>query len=171
MSEKLNQTAKSPFDEQRIAVFIDVQNMFYSAMNIFGKKLDFEQVLRKIIRGRKCVRALAYIVQSPDVDQSKFLEFLDKIGVEVKKKPLKIRPDGTSKGDWDMGIAIDSINIAPKADVIALVSGDGDFAVLVEKLKALGAKVEVYSFPASTAETLRESADYYCPLDSSVLMQ
>lgn len=161
---------KNVFTDQRVAVFIDVQNMFYSAMNIFGKKLDFEQLLAKIQRGRKMVRAIAYVVQSPEVDQSKFLEFLDSIAVEVKKKPLKIRPDGTSKGDWDMGIAIDSINMAPKVDVIALVSGDGDFSVLVEKLKALGVKVEVYSFPASTAEALKEAADYYSPLDSSVLL-
>ncbi len=170
VNEKQTNFLKSVYEDQRIAIFIDVQNMFYSAMNIFGKKLDFEELLKRIVAGRKIVRAIAYIVQSPDVDQSKFLEFLDKIGVEVKKKPLRIRPDGTSKGDWDMGIAIDSINIASRADVVALVSGDGDFAVLVEKLKALGAKVEVYSFPASTAEVLRDAADYYVPLDASVLM-
>jgi len=168
-TEKPNQQ-KSVYSDQRIAVLIDVQNMFYSAMNIFGKKVDFAEVLNRIVRGRKLVRAIAYIVQSPEVDQSKFLEFLDSIGVEVKKKSLKVRPDGTAKGDWDMGIAIDSINLAPRVDVIALVSGDGDFAVLVEKLKAIGTKVEVYSFPSSTAEALKEAADYYQPLDNSVLL-
>ncbi len=168
--EKTTEFNQEIYTDQRIAVFIDVQNMFYSAMNIYGKKLDFSEVLKRIVRGRKLVRAIAYIVRSPEVDQSKFISFLSSIGVEIKSKPLKIRPDGTSKGDWDMGIAIDSINIASKVDVIALVSGDGDFAVLLEKLKTFGARVEVYSFPSSTAEVLKDAADLYFPLDSSVLL-
>jgi len=144
--------------------------MFYSAMSIFKKKLNFDSLVRTIARGRRLVRAIAYIVQSPEVDQTKFIDFLDSIGVEVKVKALKVRPDGTSKGDWDMGIAIDSINLAPKVDVIGLVSGDGDFTVLVQKLQALGVKVEVYAFPSSTAEELRKTADYYHPLDADMLM-
>ncbi len=91
------------------------------------------------------------------------------LGVEIKSKKLKVRPDGSAKGDWDMGLAIDAINIAPKVDAIALVTGDGDFVALVEKLKAMGVRVEVYSFPSSTAEELRLSADYYYALDAEVL--
>src|SRR4030042_1915824 len=144
-----------------MAVLIDVQNMFYSALNIYKKKLNFEALLSVVTRGRRLTRAIAYIVQTPEVDQSKFLDFLLKLGVETKSKKLKIRPDGTAKGDWDMGLAIDAINLSQKVDVIALVSGDGDFVALVEKLKALGVRVEVYSFPSSTAEELREAADYH----------
>ncbi|OPX22997.1 MAG: RtsE [Planctomycetales bacterium 4484_113] len=162
--------AQNVLEDQRIAIFIDVQNMFYSAKSIFKKKLNFDLLVHTIARGRRLVRAVAYIVQSPEVDQTKFIEFLDSIGVEVKIKALKVRPDGTSKGDWDMGIAIDTINLASKVDVIALVSGDGDFTVLVQKLQALGVKVEVYAFPSSTAEELRKIADYYYPLDADMLL-
>jgi len=157
-------------EDQRIAILIDVQNMFYSALNIYKKKLNFAELLKVAIRGRRPTRAIAYIVQSPEVDQSKFKDFLLSIGVEIKSKKLKVRPDGTTKGDWDMGMAIDAINLAQKVDVIALVSGDGDFVALVEKLKALGVRVEVYSFPSSTAEELRDSADYHHPLDAEVLL-
>ena len=162
--------AQNVLEDQRIAIFIDVQNMFYSAKSIFKKKLNFDLLVHTIARGRRLVRAVAYIVQSPEVDQTKFIEFLDSIGVEVKIKALKVRPDGTSKGDWDIGIAIDTINLASKVDVIALVSGDGDFTVLVQKLQALGVKVEVYAFPSSTAEELRKIADYYYPLDADMLL-
>lgn len=168
--EGIPPSAESVLEDQRIAIVIDVQNMFYSAMSIFKKKLNFDHLVRTVSRGRRLVRAIAYIVQSPEVDQTKFIDFLDSIGVEVKIKTLKVRPDGTSKGDWDMGIAIDSINLAPKVDVIALVSGDGDFTVLVQKLQALGVKAEVYAFPSSTAEELRKAADYYYPLDANMLL-
>jgi uncharacterized LabA/DUF88 family protein len=150
-------------EEQRVAILIDVQNMFYSAQSIYKKKLNFEALLPLIVRGRRLTRAIAYVVQTPEVDQTKFLDFLEGLGVDVKSKKLKVRPDGSAKGDWD------AINIAPKADAIALVTGDGDFVALVEKLKALGVRVEVYSFPSSTAEELRLSADFYHALDAEVL--
>jgi uncharacterized LabA/DUF88 family protein len=156
-------------EEQRVAILIDVQNMFYSAQSIYKKKLNFEALLPLIVRGRRLTRAIAYVVQTPEVDQSKFLDFLEGLGVDVKSKKLKVRPDGSAKGDWDMGLAIDAINIAPKADAIALVTGDGDFVALVEKLKALGVRVEVYSFPSSTADELRQAADFYHALDAEVL--
>lgn len=156
-------------EEQRIAVLIDMQNLFYSALSIYKKKLNFETLLPVITRGRRLTRAIAYIVQTPEIDQTKFMDFLISLGVEIKSKKLKVRPDGSAKGDWDMGLAIDAINIAPKVDAIALVTGDGDFVALVEKLKAMGIRVEVYSFPSSTAEELRLSADYYHALDAEVL--
>jgi uncharacterized LabA/DUF88 family protein len=155
---------------QRVAILIDVQNMFYSALNIYKKKLNFEALVHNVTRGRQLIRAIAYVVRSPEVDQTKFLDFLKSIGVEVKSKNLRVRPDGTAKGDWDMGLAIDAINLSQKVDVIALVSGDGDFTVLLEKLKALGVRVEVYSFPSSTAEELLEAADMYTALDAEVLL-
>jgi len=170
MDELKEKREMGTLEDQRVAIFIDVQNMFYSALHIYKKKLDFAALLSVVIRGRRLIRAIAYIVQTPEVDQTKFLDFLLKLGVEVKTKKLKVRPDGTAKGDWDMGLAIDAINLSQKADVIALVSGDGDFTVLVEKLKALGVKVEVYSFPSSTAEELRLAADYHHPLNAEVLM-
>jgi len=155
---------------QRLAVYVDVQNMFYSAKALYQRKLNFELLLKKIVGGRELVRAIAYIIQAPDVDQSGFINFLHQIGFEVKSKELKVRPDGSAKGDWDMGIAIDTISMADRVDVISLVSGDGDFSDLLRHLKARGVRCEVYAFPGSTAEELRYTATEFIPLDSDVLL-
>jgi uncharacterized LabA/DUF88 family protein len=155
---------------QRIAVFVDVQNMFYSARNVYQRKLNFDALLGKIVSGRELIRAIAYIVQTPEVDQATFIHFLTQTGYEVKSKELIKRPDGSAKGDWDMGIAIDSISLEQRVDVIALVSGDGDFCDLVRHLKARGLRVEVYAFPASVSEELRLVATEFVVLDSSVLL-
>ena len=155
---------------QRLAVYVDVQNMFYSAKALYQRKLNFESLLRKVVAGRELVRAIAYIVQAPDVDQSGFINFLHQIGFEVKSKELKVRPDGSAKGDWDMGIAIDTLSMSERIDVMALVSGDGDFCELVRHLKAKGLRCEVYAFPESTADELRYTATEYIPLDSDVLL-
>jgi uncharacterized LabA/DUF88 family protein len=169
MMESRNAGQIGTLEEQRLAILIDVQNMFYSALSIYKKKLNFETLLPLIVRGRRLTRSIAYVVQTPEVDQTKFLDFLVGLGVDIKSKKLKVRPDGSAKGDWDMGLAIDAINLAQKVDVIALVTGDGDFVALVEKLKAMGVRVEVYSFPGSTADELRQAADYYHALDAEVL--
>jgi uncharacterized LabA/DUF88 family protein len=155
---------------QRLAIFVDVQNMFYSAKALFQKKLDFQGLLERIVGGRELVRAVAYIVQAPEVDQSSFISLLHQVGYEVKSKELKKRPDGTAKGDWDMGIAIDSISVVPRIDVVAIVSGDGDFCDLVRHLKAHGVRSEIYGFPASTSEELKYTATEYIPLGSDVLL-
>ncbi|MCH7471953.1 NYN domain-containing protein [bacterium] len=155
---------------QRLGIFVDVQNMYYSAKNMYQKKLNFDALLKKIVGGRAVIRAIAYIVQSPDVDQSHFINVLHQSGYEVKSKDLKVRPDGTAKGDWDMGIAIDSISIASRVDVVAIVSGDGDFCDLVRHLKARGIRCEVYAFHGSVSEELRMTATEFIPLDSDVLL-
>jgi len=157
-------------NDQRVAVFVDVQNMFYSAKNKYNAKLDFEKLLDTVLLNRQLIRAIAYIVQTREIDQTGFINFLKNIGYEVKSKTLKLRPDGSAKGDWDMGLAIDAISIAPKIDVIALVSGDGDFTDLVNHLKAAGVRVEVHSFLTSTAEELIRSATEYYQLDENLLM-
>lgn len=155
---------------QRVAVFVDVQNMFYSAKALYQKKLDFEGLMGKIVAGRQLIRAICYIVQSPEIDQTGFINLLHQIGYEIKSKELKKRPDGTSKGDWDMGIAIDAISLAQRVDTIAIVSGDGDFSDLVRALKAQGVRCEVYGFPGSTSEELRYTATEFIPLGSDVLL-
>lgn len=157
--------------EQRTGIFIDVQNMFYSAKYKYRGKIDYHKLLSFIARGRKVVRALAYAVTTPEIDQSGFIKILKDLGMEVKIKELKLRPDGTAKGDWDMGIAIDSISLSEKLDVVALVSGDGDFTPLVEMLKAKGVRVEVYSFPTNTAEDLKKAATEFFPLDETILFE
>jgi uncharacterized LabA/DUF88 family protein len=155
---------------QRVAIMIDVQNMFYSAKHQYNRKLDFAKLLTYIVNGRTMIRAVAYVIQAGDVDQSSFINFLKLNGFEVRAKELKIRPDGSSKGDWDMGIAIDCMTLSPRVDVIALVTGDGDFTELVYTLKAQGNRVEVFGFPLNTSEELKRAATEFTPLNADVLL-
>ncbi|MFC2140232.1 NYN domain-containing protein [Candidatus Auribacterota bacterium] len=155
---------------QRIGVFVDVQNLFYSAKYIHHSKINFKKLLEIVVGGRGLVRALAYIVQKADIDQGNFIDALLRLGYEIKSKELKERADGTAKGDWDMGIAIDTISISSKLDTVVLVTGDGDFVPLVEMLKANGCRVEVISFEKSTAKELIESASEYIPIEESLLL-
>lgn len=155
---------------QRVGVFVDVQNMYYSAKNKYSSKVDFEKLLNKAVRGHTLVRAIAYMVQTDDIDQSKFRDILRKQGYETKIKPLRKRPDGTAKGDWDMGIAIDAISMSNRLDAVSLISGDGDFVDLVEMLKSRGVRVDVYSFPTSTADELKEAATDYHKLNDDYLL-
>lgn len=167
-------TKKGPrnFQEnQRVGVFVDVQNMFYSAKHQFKAKLNFAKLIETIASDRKLVRAFAYIVQSPDIDQSGFMDMLKRNGFEIRSKDLKVRPDGSTKGDWDMEIALEAISMADKLDVVALVSGDGDFASLVSLLKSRGVKVEVYAFAGSTADELKQVANEFHPLGAEFLLK
>ena len=155
---------------QRIAILIDVQNMFYSAKHQYNRKLDFAKLLSYIVNGRTMIRSIAYVIQAGDVDQTSFINFLKLNNFEVRTKELKIRPDGSTKGDWDMGIAIDSMTLSQRVDVISLVTGDGDFTELVYTLKANGTRVEVYGFPLNTSEELKRAATEFTPLNSDVLL-
>lgn len=151
----------------RVGIFVDVQNLFYSAKHLYNSKVDFSKLMDTCLRERQLVRALAYIVQTPDIDQSSFLNLLEHLGFEIRSKTLRLRPDGSAKGDWDMGLAIDTISMADRLDAIVLVSGDGDFVDLVNMLKSRGVLVEVVSFPSNTAEDLKAAANFYFPLDKS----
>jgi uncharacterized LabA/DUF88 family protein len=147
---------------QKLAILIDVQNMFYSAKLLRQGKLDYGRVMRDIAGSRQLVRATAYIVQKADVNQAGFHEALSKFGYDLKIKEMKVRPDNTvAKGSWDIGLAVDAMTLAPKVDTIALVAGDGDFTYLVDALKARGCRVEVYGFERSTAGELIRAADQY----------
>lgn len=158
-----------PF-EQRVGIFIDVQNMFYAAKHLYGSKLNFTRLLDYVSRGRPLTRAISYIIKTPEIDQSNFITMLRSNGYEVRVKELKQRPDGSAKGDWDMGLALDALAMAERLDVIAIVSGDGDFVDLVNLLKARGVRVEVYSFPYSTAEELRTAATEFYQMGPEVVM-
>ncbi|MCD6087355.1 MAG: NYN domain-containing protein [Candidatus Hydrothermae bacterium] len=155
----------------RVGIFVDVQNMFYSAKEYFGGKVDFEKLLAQAVRDRTLVVAFAYLITSEEVDQSGFISVLEHLGFNVKAKPLKRRPDGSARGDWDMGIAIDSILFAPKLDVVVLVSGDGDFTELVRVLQAQGTTVEVMSFPQNTSDELKKVADRFVPLTEDIIIK
>jgi len=156
--------------DQRVGVFIDVQNMFYAAKHLYGSKLNFARLQDYIARDRPLVRSIAYVVQTPEIDQSNFLAMLRSNGYEIRSKDLKQRPDGSAKGDWDMGLALDALAMSEKLDVIAIVSGDGDFVDLVNFLKARGVRVEIYSFPYSTAEELRWAATEYFQMGTEMVI-
>lgn len=156
--------------EQRVAVFVDVQNMYYSAKNLYGRKVNFSMILKKAIGIRKLVRAIAYVIKADVGEEKNFHDALHNIGYEVKSKDLQIFYGGNKKGDWDVGIAMDTIRIAPKVDTIVLVSGDGDFADLVMYLKGLGCRVEIIGFEKTTSSRLLEVTDDYTPLDKKYLI-
>ncbi|MFB6088327.1 MAG: NYN domain-containing protein [Candidatus Aenigmatarchaeota archaeon] len=153
------------YENQDVAVFVDVQNMYYSAKNLFNGKVNYSNLLKDAINGRHLIRALAYVIKADTPDESNFFDALENIGYEVKVKELKQYYSGAKKGDWDMGMAIDALKIAPKIDVAVLVTGDGDFKALVEHLQAQGVKVEVMSFGKSTAKELKEEVNYFKDLN------
>lgn len=155
----------SKFTEQRVGVFVDVANMYYSAKAMYQKKVNFKAILDEAVGDRNLIRAIAYVVQADIPEESTFFDALGHIGYEVKAKDLQIFYGGHKKGDWDVGIAMDTIKLAPKLDVVVIVSGDGDFIPLVEYLQSLGQKVEVVAFGRSASGKLQEAADIFVDLD------
>jgi uncharacterized LabA/DUF88 family protein len=155
---------------QRVGIFVDVQNMFYSAKHLKNAKLNFNKLMEKGLQGRQLIRAICYCVGTPDNDQTSFLEMLAGNGYEIKNKELRTRQDGSAKADWDMGMAIDAISLADKLDIIVLVSGDGDFIDLVMHLKHKGVSVELISFPRSTNDDLIQAVDHYIPIEEDLLI-
>ena len=151
---------------QRVGVFIDTQNLYHSAKNLYGgARVNFGQVLKDVLGGRQLIRALAYMVTTEAGDEKNFIEALEKFGIEVKTKDLQIFVDGSKKADWDVGLAVDAIKLAPKLDTVIIGSGDGDFVPLVEYLKEnMGAQVEVVAFGKSSSAKLKEAADDFLDL-------
>jgi uncharacterized LabA/DUF88 family protein len=155
-------------EEQRVGVFVDVQNLYYSARNIYNSKVNFAAILKAAVGRRKLVRAIAYVIRADVKDEQNFFDALEHIGFEIKAKDLQVFFGGAKKGDWDIGIAMDTIELAPKLDTIILVSGDGDYQQLVQHLRrALGCRVEVVAFGKSSSGKLIEEADSFLDLDSS----
>jgi uncharacterized LabA/DUF88 family protein len=151
--------------EQRVGVFVDVANMYYSAKNIHGTRVNFGKILEDAAADRHLVRALAYVIKADSPDEQKFFEALDKQGFELKTKDLQVFPGGAKKGDWDVGITVDAIKMAHRLDTVILVTGDGDYIPLVRYLQeAKGCRVEVMAFQESTSMKLREAADVFTDL-------
>ena len=167
---RLDRRTAIPPSELRVGIFVDVQNIFYAAKP-FNARLDFEKLMELSVGKRRLIRAIAYVVQSPDVDQSNFISMLQQKSYEVKRKDLRQRSDGSAKGDWDMGMAIDIMRFVDKLDVVVLVSGDGDFVPLVDLVKTLGPRVEVISFTYNTARDLINSADEHIPIEEALLLR
>ncbi|MFA5132283.1 MAG: NYN domain-containing protein [Candidatus Paceibacterota bacterium] len=146
--------------DQRVAVFIDTQNLYHSAKNLYNTKVNFGAVMQESVGKRKLIRALAYVITTEAGDETNFFEALTKIGIETKTKDLQIFYGGAKKADWDVGLAVDAIRLAPKVDTIILATGDGDFVPLVIFLKEhFGVQVEVISFGRSSSSKLREACE------------
>lgn len=152
--------------EQRVEVLIDVQNLYYSARNLYQEKVNFQEVLKQAIAGRKFIRAFGYVVRTKGGEEKPFFDALSKLGIETRVRDLQEWYGGAKKADWDVGIVIDAIRTAPALDVIILCSGDGDFIPLVEYLKNMGKRVEVLAFGKTTSLKLKEAADEFIDMDS-----
>ncbi|MDO8577296.1 MAG: NYN domain-containing protein [Candidatus Wildermuthbacteria bacterium] len=153
--------------DQRVAVFIDVQNLYHSAKNLYQARVNFGEVLKSAVAGRHLVRAFGYVVRTKTGEEKPFFEALLKLGIETRVKDLQEYYGGLKKADWDVGIAVDAIKTSGSVDVVTLISGDGDFAPLVEYLKNHGKRVEVMAFGKSTSSKLREVADEFLDLEET----
>lgn len=152
--------------DQRVGIFIDTQNLYHSAKNLYKRKVNFKAVVEEVLSKRILIRNIAYVITSEAGDEKGFFEALEKMGIETKTKDLQVFAGGAKKADWDVGLAIDAIKMAPKLDTVILLTGDGDFIPLVEYLRTKeGCQVEVASFRKSTSGKLVEAADDFIDLD------
>jgi len=155
--------------KQRVGIFVDVQNMYYSARNIKKAKINYEQLMDFLLNGRCLIRAVAYLLNKEDVDQKSFIGALRNIGYDVRVKFLKMIGKGETKGDWKVELPLEVMAIAPKIDVAILVTGNGDYAPLLDHLKKAGVRAEVAGFESNTSVDLVRGADEFIPLTDEVL--
>ncbi len=154
--------------DQRVAVLIDVQNLYHSAKNLYGGRANFKEILKTAISGRALVRAIGYVIKTESGEETAFFKALTEIGIETKEKDLQIFHGGAKKADWDVGMTIDAVRLAETyIDTIVLITGDGDFVPLVEYLKAKGIQTEVISFGRSSSLRLKETTDDFYDLDEN----
>ncbi|MEK7482033.1 MAG: NYN domain-containing protein [Patescibacteria group bacterium] len=153
--------------DQRVGIFIDIQNLYHSAKNLYHGRVNYKELLKSLISNRQLIRAIGYVVKSETAEgEAAFFDALIKAGIELRSKELQIFPGGVKKADWDVGMAVDAIRTASFLDVVILVTGDGDFVPLVEYLKwGLGREVEVAAFGRSSSAKLKEVADYFIDLE------
>ncbi|MDP2855631.1 MAG: NYN domain-containing protein [bacterium] len=153
--------------EQRVAIFFDIQNLYHSAKNLYQARVNFKEVLKAALAGRKLIRAIGYVVKSETAEgESSFFDALEKIGIELRMKDLQVYPGGFKKADWDVGMAVDTIRLKDSVDAIVLITGDGDFIPLIEYLNGLGKQVEVIGFGRSASAKIKEKADEFFDLES-----
>ncbi len=149
---------------QRVGVFIDTQNLYHSAKHLYKARVNFGKVLEEAVGGRTLVRAIAYVISTESGEEKNFFEALTKIGIETKVKDLQIFADGAKKADWDVGLAMDAVKMAPKLDTVVIASGDGDYVPLVEYLLNQGCQVEAISFGKSSSSKLKEAIQAFTDL-------
>ncbi|MFC3283235.1 LabA-like NYN domain-containing protein [Litchfieldella rifensis] len=156
---------------ERVAIFVDVQNVYYTTRQVFGRHFDYNAFWAQVTAGREVALANAYAVERGDARQRQFQNILRGIGFTVKLKPFIQRRDGSAKGDWDVGITLDVMEAAPLVDRVVLVSGDGDFDLLVVRARERhDVTVDVYGVERLTADTLRRAASHFVPIEESLLL-
>ena len=156
---------------KKIAIFVDVQNIYYTTRQAYGRQFNYREFWKRISAKGKVVSAIAYAIDRGDEKQLKFQNALKQIGFTIKLKPYIQRSDGSTKGDWDVGIAIDVMDVAKDVDSVVLLSGDGDFDLLLTKIKKdYGVSAEVFGVPALTANSLIDAASVYYPIEEDLLL-
>ena len=152
--------------DQRVGVFIDTQNLYHSAKNLYNARVNFKEVMDAAVAGRTLIRAVAYVISTEAGTEEGFFDALSKLGIETKTKDLQVFAGGAKKADWDVGLAIDAVKMAPKLDTVVIASGDGDFVPLVEYLKMNeGCQVEAIAFGRSSSQKLKEAVDDFIDMD------
>lgn len=155
----------------KIALFVDVQNVYYTTRQAYGRRFDYNTFWQQATVDHDVVAAFAYAIDRGDETQRQFQNILRAIGFTVRLKPFIQRQDGSAKGDWDVCITVDVMETAPKVDKVVLVSGDGDFDVLVDKVRqGFGVLVDVYGVPDLTARSLMQAASQFVPIDEELLL-
>jgi len=152
---------------QRVGILIDVQNLYYSARNLYGARVNFREILKLAVSGRSLIRVFAYVVRTKTGEEKPFFEALTNLGIETRVRDLQEFYGGQKKADWDVGIVIDAIRIAPSVDTLVLVSGDGDFISLIEYLKNQGKRTEVIALGRSASGKLKEIVDEFIDLEKN----
>ena len=153
---------------QRVGIFIDAQNLYHSAKHLYQAKVNFGNVVKESLENRSLIRAVAYVISTESKEEQIFFEALSKVGIETKTKDLQVFVGGAKKADWDVGLAIDAIKMAPKLDTVIIASGDGDFVPLVQYLKNKeGCQVEAISFGRSSSGALKEVVDIFTDMDEN----
>jgi uncharacterized LabA/DUF88 family protein len=156
---------------KKICIFVDIQNIYYTTKEAYGRNFDYNKFWAAATKNRQVVKAIAYGIARNDEKQKQFQNILRGIGFEIKLKPFIQRKDGSAKGDWDVGIALDVMEYAPDCETIILASGDGDFDLLVEKVKnKFAVEVEVYGVPSLTADSLKHAASKFVAIENEMLL-
>lgn len=156
---------------EKVNIFVDVQNIYYTTKQIHNSHFDYNAFWKKVTSNREVVKAIAYGIDRGDEKQKQFQNILRGIGFEIKLKPYIQRIDGSAKGDWDVGITIDVMEHAKDADVVVLASGDGDFDLLLSKIRNdFGVSAEVYGVADLTARSLINSASKFIPIEKELLL-
>lgn len=153
--------------DQRVGIFIDTQNMYYSARSLFQRKVNFKNIVEDAVAGRRLIRALAYVVSTKTAEEQPFFDALQKSGIETREKELMEYASGHKKADWDVGLAIDAVQMIDILDVIVIVSGDGDYLPLVQYIQSRGRIAEVMAFGETTSTSLVNYVDDYTDLSQN----